>query len=56
MTIPNVGGRLVAGLFAEGRVAQQSRRALVVPLTAVNTSDPKAPWVLRVDGRQGGDA
>jgi RND family efflux transporter MFP subunit len=50
VTIPNVGGRLVAGLFAEGRVAQQSRRALVVPLTAVNTSDPKAPWVLRVAG------
>ena len=47
VTIPNVLGRLVAGLFAEGRVAQQARRALVVPLTAVNTSDPKAPWVLR---------
>jgi RND family efflux transporter MFP subunit len=52
VTIPNVGGRLVAGLFAEGRVAQQARRGLVVPLTAVNTSDPKAPWVLRVaDGK-----
>ena len=50
VTIPNVGGRLVAGLFAEGRVSQQARRALVVPLTAVNTSDPKAPWVLRVAG------
>lgn len=47
VTIPNTAGRLVAGLFAEGRVAQQSRRALVVPLPAVNTSDPKAPWVLR---------
>ena len=50
VTIPNVGGRLVAGLFAEGRVSQQARRALVVPLTAVNTSDPKAPWVLRLAG------
>ncbi len=48
VTIPNTAGRLVAGLFAEGRVAQQSRRALVVPLTAVNTADSKAPWVLRV--------
>jgi RND family efflux transporter MFP subunit len=47
VTIPNTAGRLVAGLFAEGRVAQQSRRALVVPLTAVNSADPKAPWVLR---------
>jgi membrane fusion protein, multidrug efflux system len=52
VTIPNTAGRLVAGLFAEGRVAQQSRRALVVPLTAVNTADPKAPWVLRMsDGK-----
>jgi RND family efflux transporter MFP subunit len=50
VNIPNTGGRLVAGLFAEGRVAQQARRALVVPLTAVNTSDPRAPWVLRVAG------
>jgi membrane fusion protein, multidrug efflux system len=48
VTIPNTAGRLVSGLFAEGRVAQQSRRALVVPLTAVNTADAKAPWVLRV--------
>jgi RND family efflux transporter MFP subunit len=47
VTIPNTAGRLVAGLFAEGRVAQQSRRALVVPLSAVNSSDPKATWVLR---------
>jgi membrane fusion protein (multidrug efflux system) len=47
VTIPNTAGRLVAGLFAEGRVAQQSRRALVVPLSAVTMSDPKAPWVLR---------
>jgi RND family efflux transporter MFP subunit len=52
VTIPNTAGRLVAGLFAEGRVAQQSRRALVVPLSAVNASDPKGPWVLRAtDGK-----
>jgi RND family efflux transporter MFP subunit len=50
VAIPNTGGRLVAGLFAEGRVAQESRRTLVVPLTAVNTDDPKAPWVLRAAG------
>jgi membrane fusion protein (multidrug efflux system) len=52
VTIPNTAGRLVAGLFAEGRVAQASRRALVVPLSAVNIDDPKAPWVLRVSGGQ----
>ena len=50
VTIPNAGGRLVAGLFAEGRIAQQTRRALVVPLAAVNTEKPKEAWVLRANG------
>jgi membrane fusion protein (multidrug efflux system) len=51
VTIPNTTGRLVAGLFAEGRVQQQARRALVVPLAAVNERGG-APWVLRVrDGK-----
>ena len=53
VTIPNTGGRLVSGLFAEGRVAQQARRALVVPLTAVNTAIPRPrgrPGNKRVDG------
>ena len=50
VSIPNTAGRLVAGLFAEGRVAQQSRRALVVPMSAVNADDPKSAWVLRVSG------
>lgn len=51
VTIPNVEGRLVAGLFAEGRVVQEVRRALVVPLTAVNERTG-TPWVLRVrDGK-----
>jgi membrane fusion protein, multidrug efflux system len=47
VTIPNVGGRLVAGLFAEGRVVAQSATGLTVPVNAVNTS-AQAPWVLRV--------
>jgi RND family efflux transporter MFP subunit len=51
VTIPNVGGRLVAGLFAEGRVVSRSADGLVVPANAVNTSGA-SPWVLRVtDGR-----
>jgi membrane fusion protein (multidrug efflux system) len=51
VTIPNTTGRLVAGLFAEGRVQQEARRALVVPLAAVNERGG-APWVLRVrDGK-----
>jgi membrane fusion protein, multidrug efflux system len=52
VAIPNVGGRLVAGLFAEGRVVSQSASGIVVPSNAVNTIDPSKPWVLRVtDGK-----
>ena len=47
VSIPNVGGRLVAGLFAEGRVVSQSAEGLVVPINAVNMTEPTA-WVLRV--------
>jgi membrane fusion protein, multidrug efflux system len=47
VAIPNVGGRLVAGLFAEGRVVSAAARGLVVPQNAVNTSD-QSPWALRV--------
>ena len=51
VAIPNTGGRLVGGLFAEGRVVTQSATGLVVPVNAVNTTGP-TPWVLRVvDGR-----
>jgi membrane fusion protein, multidrug efflux system len=51
VSIPNAGGRLLAGLFAEGRVVGQRAEGLVVPANAVNTADP-APWVLRVtDGK-----
>jgi membrane fusion protein (multidrug efflux system) len=51
VSIPNTAGRLVAGLYAEGRVVTQSADALVVPVNAVNTSGPE-PWVLRaVNGR-----
>jgi membrane fusion protein, multidrug efflux system len=48
VAIPNAGGRLVAGLFAEGRVVSQSAAGIVVPSNAVNTADPSKPWVLRV--------
>lgn len=49
VTIPNGEGRLVAGLFAEGRVVKQSAEGLVVPSNAVNLTGPE-PWVLRVTG------
>jgi RND family efflux transporter MFP subunit len=48
VSIPNVGGRLLGGLFAEGRVVSASATGLVVPTNAVNTAGPE-PWVLRVN-------
>ena len=52
VSIPNPGGRLVAGLFAEGRVVSQSATGVVVPTNAVNVTDAAMPWVLRVtDGK-----
>ncbi|MFB3852753.1 MAG: efflux RND transporter periplasmic adaptor subunit [Vicinamibacterales bacterium] len=51
VSIPNTRGRIVAGLFAEGRVTTESKQALVVPASAVETNGSSA-WVLRVrDGR-----
>jgi RND family efflux transporter MFP subunit len=47
VSIPNVGGELVAGLFAEGRVVSATAKGVVAPIHAVNTTGPE-PWVLRV--------
>ena len=47
VSIPNVGGRLVAGLFAEGRVVSESASGLVVPTNAINVSGSTA-WAMRV--------
>ena len=47
VSIPNEGGRLVAGLFAEGRVVSATASGLVVPTNAVNTTEAE-PWVLRL--------
>jgi RND family efflux transporter MFP subunit len=49
VSIPNAGGDLVGGLYAEGRVAAQERDGIVVPLAAVATSDATSS-VLRVKG------
>ena len=45
--IPNPGGKLVAGLYAEGRVSVEKREALIVPLGAIDTAGDQ-PSVLRV--------
>jgi membrane fusion protein, multidrug efflux system len=49
VAIPNAGGRLLAGLFAQGRVLTEARTGLVVPAMAVNDPAGK-PWVMRVRG------
>ena len=47
--IPNQGQRLVAGLFAEGRVASDSRETLTVPSQAVDERGLQ-PQVVRLKG------
>jgi membrane fusion protein, multidrug efflux system len=51
VSIPNTGGRLIAGLYAEGRVETSTRRALVVPGTAVDTTGASPTITRVVDGR-----
>jgi RND family efflux transporter MFP subunit len=45
--LPNRDGRLVGGLFAEGRVASDVRDAIVVPEVAVDQRGP-SPTVMRL--------
>jgi RND family efflux transporter MFP subunit len=49
VSIPNTGNRLVAGLFAEGRVASETHEGLVVPATAVDERGVR-PTVVRIKG------
>jgi membrane fusion protein (multidrug efflux system) len=45
--IPNPGNKLIAGLYAEGRVAAAAREAVTAPLAAIDASGDQ-PSVLRV--------
>ena len=47
VTIPNQGGTLVSGLFAEGRVSAESRTSAVVPAVAVDERGVR-PIVVRL--------
>ena len=47
VSLPNASNNLVGGLFAEGRVATESRNALVVPSNAVDVTGVK-PFVIRL--------
>ena len=49
VSIPNAGGALVSGLFAEGRVQAQARRGIVIPAAAVDERGVQ-PAVLRLRG------
>lgn len=49
ISIPNAGSTLVSGLFAEGRVASESRSAAVVPMSAVDERSLR-PFVMRLKG------
>lgn len=48
VSVPNQGGRLVAGLFAQGRVATESRTGIVVPGAAVDRRGLR-PMVTRIE-------
>jgi RND family efflux transporter MFP subunit len=51
VSIPNAGGRLIAGLYAEGRVETEVKRSLTVPGNAVDLTSG-SPVVTRVrDGK-----
>ena len=47
VTLPNVEGKLIAGLFAEGRVEASKHTGVVVPQSAVDETGP-VPTVTRV--------
>ena len=49
VSVPNAGGQLVGGLFAEGRVAAERRLALVAPASALDERGV-GPAVYRVKG------
>lgn len=49
VAIPNSGGQLVSGLFAQGQVASETHRALSAPMNAVDLRGLK-PYVVRLRG------
>lgn len=51
VSVPNREGRLIAGLFADGRVLTATRKGVIVPLSAVDETGP-VPVVTRItDGK-----
>jgi RND family efflux transporter MFP subunit len=50
-SIPNLGGRLIAGLFVEGQVEAVTHRGVVVPLSAVDEGGLGASATVVRDGK-----
>jgi len=50
-SIPNAGGTLVGGLFADGRVSAETRTAPVVPISAVDEGGVRPSVVLIKNGK-----
>ncbi|NQW04524.1 MAG: efflux RND transporter periplasmic adaptor subunit [Acidobacteria bacterium] len=42
VTLPNTSGRLIGGLFAEGRVESETRHGVIVPMSVVDETGPTA--------------
>jgi RND family efflux transporter MFP subunit len=51
VSVPNRDGKLIAGLFADGRVHTATRRGVIVPLAAVDETGP-LPTVTRIQDGQ----
>lgn len=51
VTLPNVGGKLIAGLFAEGRVEAATRTGIVIPQAAVDETGPMATVTRIANGK-----
>ena len=47
ISVPNMGGSLVSGLYAEGRIGSERRGALVAPMNAVDLTGT-TPSVMRL--------
>lgn len=51
VAIPNTGGNLVSGLFAEGRVQAEARQGVAVPASAVDERGVQPTVLKLVDGK-----
>lgn len=48
VSIPNTAGALVGGLYAQGRVASETRQGIIVPATALQDNGSAPPTVMRI--------